>query len=97
MNPNPPPSETNLNLAVPGSQLLPISDLNELPGDQVEVAHASSSATNDFTPSALQTKELFLRDAFRHLQDSSYPETQKVGIQLKRFREKFRQKCKPFR
>jgi hypothetical protein len=97
MNPNPLPSETNLNSAVPESQLLPIPDLNELPGDTEEGAHASSISNDGFTPSALQSKELFLRNVFKHVQDSSYPKTRKVGIQLKRFCDEFCKRYKPFR
>jgi hypothetical protein len=97
MNLNPQPNETSLNLAVPENQLCPIPDLNELPEEQEGNARASEPATNGFVPSTLQKREQFLRQAFQHLRDSSYPESHQVGKQLKRFCEKFRRRCKPFR
>jgi hypothetical protein len=78
MNLNPLPNETSLNPAVPENQLRPIPELNELPEDQEDNARASGLATDGFDPSTLQRKEQFPRQAFRHLQDSSYPESHQV-------------------
>jgi hypothetical protein len=57
---------------------------------------ASRLATDGFVPLTLQKGEQFLRQAFQHLRDSSYPESHQVGKQLKRFCENFCKRCKPF-
>jgi hypothetical protein len=73
MNLNPLPNETSLNPAVPEKQLCLIPDLNELLEEQEDNARASELATDGFVPSTLQKREQFLRQAFQHLRDSSYP------------------------
>jgi hypothetical protein len=78
MHLNPLPNETSLNPAVPANQLCPISDLNELPAEQKNNARASELATDGFVPSTLQKREQFLRQAFQHLRDSSYPKSHQV-------------------
>jgi hypothetical protein len=96
MNLNPLPNETSFNPAVPANQFCPILDLNKPPAEQEDNARASGIATDGFVPSTLQKGEQFLRQAFQHLRDSSYPESHQVGKQLKRFRKNFCKRCKPF-
>jgi hypothetical protein len=96
MNLNPLPNETSFNPAVPANQFCPIPDLNEPPAEQEDNARASELATDGLAPSTLQKGEQFLRQAFQHLRDSSYPESHQVCKQLKRFCENFRKRCKPF-
>jgi hypothetical protein len=97
MNLNPRPRENPLPLSV--NQLRPIPDLNMPPEDQGASANASGPAAGikGFASPALQKKELFLRQALDYLRHSSYPASHKVGNQNRRFRDKVRQKCKPFR